>query len=259
MDAAFLMAGVCGIASLAWWFTGLQKIMSLRDMYFWQDKDILILIFWLSVVADMLVIYRIRARDYETHKIKYGKNFAKKINAAAACDDHVLAILEKTYIQARASGVSLIQPLHLFYNLVGGNGEAANMMVRLGVDHGRLFAKLSRQIDKLPKSGGVPEWSEGLKQVLIAGYKSAYEAEHAAIKPMDLLVGCYDQDKTISEILYDLEIDINKLNNAVAWSRINDKLLNNYKLYKKMARFKPSSNMDRAYTAVATPFLDHFS
>jgi ATP-dependent Clp protease ATP-binding subunit ClpA len=29
-----------------------------------------------------------------------------------------------------------------------------------------------------------------------------------------------------------------------------------YRLYKKLSRFKPSSNMDRAYTAVATPLLN---
>jgi ATP-dependent Clp protease ATP-binding subunit ClpC len=70
---------------------------------------------------------------------------------------------------------------------------------------------------------------------------------------------CLNQDKIISEILYDIEIDKDKIYNVISWFNINDKLVEGYRSYRKMARFKPGTNMDRAYTAVATPALNNFS
>jgi ATP-dependent Clp protease ATP-binding subunit ClpC len=43
------------------------------------------------------------------------------------------------------------------------------------------------------------------------------------------------------------------------WFKSNEDLRENYRIYKKMAKYKPGKNMDRAYTAVATLVLNHFS
>ena len=56
-----------------------------------------------------------------------------------------------------------------------------------------------------------------------------------------------------------MEIDRNKIYNVILWFIINEKLLENYRSYRRLARFKPSGNMDRAYTSIATPTLDHFA
>jgi len=58
--------------------------------------------------------------------------------------------------------------------------------------------------------------------------------------------------------LLDFKVDDGKVANTIAWFRISERQVQNYRLYKKLARFKPSSSMDRAYTAVATPFLNNF-
>ena len=56
-----------------------------------------------------------------------------------------------------------------------------------------------------------------------------------------------------------LEIDEDKILNAIKWFRINDEIIENYRKYRKMAKYKPGSNMDRAYTAVATEVLNQLS
>ncbi|MEA3398406.1 MAG: ATP-dependent Clp protease ATP-binding subunit, partial [Patescibacteria group bacterium] len=67
------------------------------------------------------------------------------------------------------------------------------------------------------------------------------------------------RDKYLSELLYDLEVDCDKINNVILWFIINERQVENYHIYKKMARLKPGSGMNRAYTAVATSVLGHFS
>ena len=43
------------------------------------------------------------------------------------------------------------------------------------------------------------------------------------------------------------------------WIRINEQLRERYQAFRKAASFKPTKNMNSAYTAVATPFLDSVS
>ena len=60
-------------------------------------------------------------------------------------------------------------------------------------------------------------------------------------------------------ILNDLDVDENKIKNVIAWFRVNDELTQNYRSYHQASLLKPTTNMNRSYTAVATPTLDHFS
>jgi len=64
------------------------------------------------------------------------------------------------------------------------------------------------------------------------------------------------RENILEEILYDFEIDSIKVFNVIKWFMIDQMMIENYQRYRKAARFKPSTNMDRAYTSVATPFLN---
>ena len=59
--------------------------------------------------------------------------------------------------------------------------------------------------------------------------------------------------------MHEFAVDKDKIRNIILWFIVNEQLAANYKRYRKMASFKPGSNMDRAYTSVATPVLSHFS
>jgi ATP-dependent Clp protease ATP-binding subunit ClpC len=275
LDILSIIAGLAGIAALIWWYVKLpREIMSLDEFLFWQDKNFLILIFWLSLVVDMFIIYRRRQKIYEAQKIsKYApKNKDQaapatweelkkypRVNVLAGFSDELMTALEKTYLMVGQLKHGLAAPMHLFYNLMGTSAEVSGMFARMNVAHDDLFSRLGNQLNKIQPSGMSATFSPAVRRILIQGYLEAYELGHAQVKPIDLILACYQNDKILSEILYDLAVDPDKLTNSVAWVRVNDQLVENYHKYKAMARFKPSSNMDRAYTAVATPFLDQFS
>ena len=61
------------------------------------------------------------------------------------------------------------------------------------------------------------------------------------------------------EILADSELTENKIINTITWVRTEETIRANYRAYRRLARLKPGTSMNRSYTAVATPTIDHFS
>jgi len=275
LDILSVLAGIAGVGALIWWYAKLPtEIIGLNDFFFWQDKHPLILIFWLSLVVDMFAIYRKHQKTYEAQKInKYSAKTKDqtepttweelkkypRVNVLTGFSDELLTALEKTYLMVGQLKHGVATPMHLFYNLISTSTEVSGMFVRMNVPHEALFTRLGNQLGKIQAQNVATVFSQEVRRILIQGYLEAYELGHAQVKPIDLILGSYQNDKVLSEILYDLVVDPDKLKNSVAWVRINDQLIENYHKYKAMARFKPSTNMDRAYTAVATPFLDQFS
>jgi ATP-dependent Clp protease ATP-binding subunit ClpC len=271
LDFLLIAGGIIGVAALVWWYAQVPaQITKLNELLFWRNKSPLVLIFWLSLVVDMMLVYRSRRRVYETEKIKKFKPSAEprdwaeiakrpKLNAAIGLDEALTVVLEKTYLLANQLKHRQITPLHLTYNLLTASGEVAGLFVRMNVNNDKLKEKLTNQLNKIEPGSGAPVLSLEVKQILAAAYAESYRLGQKAVGPADVLLPLWRADKLLEEIFYDLGIDEVKLVNTVAWARINDKLIYNYRLYKKMARFKPGSNMNRAYTAVATPFLDQLS
>ncbi len=271
LDFITIVCGLGGVVALVWWYAQLPtQVASVDELLFWKQHSWLILIFWLSLGVDMLIVYRWRQRAYEAKKISKFKPLAEpadwqaiskapKINAAAGLGEELTTVMEKTYLLANQLKHAQITNLHLIYNLLTVSGEVASLFVRMNVNGQKLLEKIGNQLSKIQPQPGSPFLSTEVKQTIAEAYVEAYRHGREQVNPVDCLIPLWRADKLLEEIFYDLAIDEDKLVNTVAWSRINDKLIHNYQLYKKMARFKPSTNMNRAYTAVATPFLDQFS
>ncbi|MBU2456590.1 ATP-dependent Clp protease ATP-binding subunit, partial [Patescibacteria group bacterium] len=101
--------------------------------------------------------------------------------------------------------------------------------------------------------------SSSVKQVFILAYINACKSGQAEMRSLNLILPIVKQDKNLLEILYDLEIDENKIINTIKWFEIDNILLEDYKIYQKSAKLKPGTTMDRAYTAISTPVLDSIS
>lgn len=285
-----LLGCLAGFVSLGFWLWQ-------ADIYnggnisldFWRQKHPLILIFWLSAVIDMFAVYRISEDDVfkqtvysfqkdnspeqadlpdnweELKKIK-GK---LKIDVSAGFNSNALKIIEQAFILANNSQHSQVKIIHLFFTSLRDR-EVSAVFSRLNIDGAKLISKIKNQLLELsnPASGSLlanQEWkgrtvvSLDAKKVFIEAYIGALETEQHKVKPINFLLPAMEHNIVLNEILYELEIDKNKINNVIAWFRINDKLAENYKIYKKAAGYKPASTMDKAYTALATPTLNHFA
>ena len=288
--AAYIFA-LIGLLALGWWIWSSQSgqifDFTSGDNYlelfsFWRVKHWLILIFWISVLADMFIIYRLSKEEASKQKIPVQKwkreskeikkilpnnweelkKYKNKVDVSQTFNREVLKVIENAFLLAEKSKQTQFSVTHLFFSLLRDR-EVVAFFVRLNVGGKKLIDKIKNQLlneqiqaDNLSKQ---LELSKELKEILIEAYTAAYNSGQDKVKVLNLILPCVKKDKNLAEILYDLEVNQDKINNVVEWFRANEKLIANYRIYKKMARFKPGTGMDRAYTAVATPILNHFS
>lgn len=279
--------GIIGLIALGYWLYESGEIANavmtftptaLKKLAFWQQQHWLLFIFWLSLVPDMYVLYRITRERQNDHRItppeyqsnqamtaasqsweQIKKNRRGQINAAAGLEDDSSAVLNEAFMTASRFNHPFIEPLHLFTAALFTSGEVQAVFSRLTINEKKFVEGLEHLLQSLERPGGHPMFSAESHEVLVEAYITAWDAAQEKIRPIDIIVPAYDRDPKLKELLYELEIDRVKLVNAVAWFRVNNQIIQQAALYRRMARLKPSSNMDRAYTALATPLLDSFS
>ena len=275
--AAFII-GLAGLTVLAFWVWRAGESSTAAGAFaFWRIKDKLILTFWLSVIADMFIIYRLseaEAAKRKIKKIKYGQaspdqspdNWAElkkvrgkhKIEISSGFSPAAFRALEQAFLLADRAKHGQVRPVHLFFSLLR-DVKAAAIFSRLNVDPAKLISKLKNQLLALPAGASPTELSLELKEIFLESYALAADLGQKKVEPIYFILPSLARDRNLKEILYDLGIDHDKINNVIQWFVINEQLLENYRLYRKASRFKPASAMDRAYTAVATPVLNHFA
>jgi len=271
--------GIIGLSCLAWWvWLGSNQSFSFGAFAFWRMKSLLILIFWLSVVADMFVIYRLSKEEAAKQKIikpKYDEridlasvpnNWAElkkvkakyKIDVSASFNFSATKVVEDSFILTTSARHGEVRIVHLFFNLLKDNGVAA-VFSRLNVNGPKLISKIKNQLLALDQVNTPTRLSGEVKEALIEAYLYGLNFGQKKVEAYDLILPCLTKDKNLEEILYDLDINWQKIYNVIQWFNINQRLVENYRHYHAAARFKPATAMDRAYTAVATPVLNHFA
>jgi ATP-dependent Clp protease ATP-binding subunit ClpC len=269
--------GLSGLMALGFWVYGAGQ--DLADPYafaFWREQNALIFIFWLSLLADMFVVYRMSEEERKSHKIKSLKFIDKNknikipenwddiknsksnfiIDVSGGYSPEAYKTIENAYLLAKKLDHPYVSPIHLLFSCLEDETVAA-LFSRLNADSKMLTERLKSQLMKMNQANQKTVLSKEIKRVLIQSYIDTGNLGRKKVSPMNMIIPCIDNDEIIKEILYDMEIDRNKVQNVLLWFIINERLIENYEIYKKKARFKPGTGMNRAYTAIATPILDH--
>lgn len=285
INGFFYTVFIAGLVALGFWLyqQGIVQIFETFSLFSWSKLIIwntphpFLLFFWLGVLAILFSMYRFgRFHDQGSRVIAISYDKAsqsavsltwpeiknsklKKINVAQAVDETVQTILEQAFLLAKKFSNSRLTSLHLWAVALFCSPAVATVITRLSLDEEVVRQGLGRQLNNLERGGGEPMESLEYKEILIQAYIIAATTSHEKISALDILMPAFDHNEKLAEFFYDQEVDRTKLHNVVLWLQFSEKLRDNYQRYKKMASFKPSSNMDRAYTALATPLLDHFS
>jgi len=279
-DALFFLLSAIGLISLAYWFYSASSAQSdffdPAYRFFWRIKSPYILIFWIGIYADLFIFYRLSEEKRRRAKIWYLKyderkkvhklpnnweelkKYKKRIEISTAFNYRNKLILDNAFMLAHGLKHSFVEPLHIFYASLQDD-QIASIFLRLNVDPKQLAAKVKRQIEAIRQGSSKTIFSIKTKELFIKSYLLAVDLKCEKVEPMHLLFPLIKGDRIIEEILYDFDINRNKVSNIVNWFVNDVRMLDNYQEYKKLARFKPSNNMNRAYTAIATPILDNFS
>jgi len=278
-----LVFGIGFLLLFVWSAYDKQMLEDIFTVNFWQlEGNFLPFFFWISMVAFGYFAYRLvvsnpESETVEVHEYKEGNKLIKekeeqimqtwqevfklprrkRQNIALTFSYNTRQVLEEAYHQALKNDSSTVEPVHIFYALLAST-RVSNIFIRLGIPVASLQAKVANFF-VLSKEKKPPVISEEVQQILFQSYEKAYVDHQDYVDVTELLLATVFQSQPIQELLYDLKIDKDKLSNVVEWMRIREKLRRQYKKLQKAGSHRSKYGLDRAMTAVATPYLNSFS
>ncbi|MDD5566785.1 MAG: ATP-dependent Clp protease ATP-binding subunit [Patescibacteria group bacterium] len=242
----------------------------------WETRAPEFFLFWVAVLVFEYVFFRL---SWESQKQKMIRRAPPAPSQLARVDFSVIAgipqrqwidvshFFTRESLKAIERAVNLghalkhpaVEPLHLL-SVICRHKDVQLVFARLGVTMKVLSDKVNRTLKAKNSEGrGSPPLSQGFYQLLFGAYEEAYRRRSKAVEIPDLLTAMMKTGREAQAVLYDLDIELEDLRNVVIWINIQSALRRNMSHYRSQARFKPKGNMNRAMTAVATPFLDRFS
>ncbi len=151
----------------------------------------------------------------------------------------------------------MVTTLHIFYALLSLE-KIKGIFLRLGIPVGQLQAQIGHSFEK-EKVSAEPIFSEEAAQIIFQAYENVYRSRQNYVHATEVIIATVGQSEVIQEILYDLNIDGQKLSNVVEWVRVRERLQEQYRKFRRAAAHVNKYGIDRAMTAVATPYLNRFS
>ena len=190
-------------------------------------------------------------------KIKQQKKIQRR-DLAGLFTVSAKTIIDNAFRLAVAEKSGSVSPKHLFFAMLD-KPMVGNMFIRLGVSPQTIKAKVSQLPSPDNQSAKEPELAPDTEQIIFNAFVIAAETHDSHVRESELALATVRAWPELQEVLYDLEIDSVKLDNVVAWVRIREKLRENYLSLRKASSHRDKHGIDRAMTAVATPFLNSLS
>ncbi|MBI1908196.1 ATP-dependent Clp protease ATP-binding subunit [Candidatus Uhrbacteria bacterium] len=171
-------------------------------------------------------------------------------------DEEGRALAESAYRLAKNAGHADVLPIHLFAAALSTR-PVATLFARLGLSFDGIKDPLRRRLATCV--AGRTEFGGPAHDLYARALMLALADERTHVGPLEVFTAAYGTDEFLQELLASKSITREELENALAWMRIQDDLRARYAAFRRAASLKPTGNMDRAYTAIATPFLDKVS
>ena len=231
--------------------------------------------FWFGILSLAYVWYRILRQKQtaglvERHKFNQSeapsgeikdwlaaKRSKHKLNVASTFTQEALSAIGDAFILAEKQGQDNVGATHFVIALLKYN-RISNIFMRLGVSAKTFVGRVDLLIEERGK-GAIPHVSEELKQILFKAYEEAYTGHQEYVGLPELLLCAIEESLKIRQILFELEVDERKLKNVIEWARIRERLYRQYMKLRSAASHHSKHGMDKAMTALATPYLNRFS
>ncbi len=170
--------------------------------------------------------------------------------------DEAIKTVEDAYLLAKKDENADVGPSHLFAGALGSR-PGQILFARLGLTIDTVREPLRRHLATEPK-GDTVIGERGAHVLALAGV-IAVKGGRRHLTSLDIFAAAYQSDEFFKELFDEQGIPQAELENALHWMRISEEQQERYKVFRRAAAFKPQNNMDRAMTAIATPFLDSVS
>jgi ATP-dependent Clp protease ATP-binding subunit ClpC len=259
---------------------GLLAVFVLQVIFEYQDA-VLSVDFWLTpnwsvgllclaILSGLFVIYR-RASDKrqihplteigkisapELHTIASPAAVERRFNIAHTLNDDAWMAVEEAYKLAYQAQHAQVTALHLFIGTFS-TSPVQILFARLGLSLESIKAPLRRKLGTLPT--GTTMLAAPAHSVFAQTLQLALTQHRKSISPLEIFAAAFAAEPFLAEVMLAQGIEPEELDNAIAWLRISEDLHERYLAFRRAAAYKPTKNMNRSMTAVATPFLDSVS
>jgi len=275
-QVALILFGLLGLLSLTTIVFDLRS-WSAYWSWFALENRTLLLVFWFSLLGDLYLYYSFQRIREEKEKIK-PTSFIRgrtppsswpeinslsarfRINVAEALSWEAEAIVYRAWQMAKKLNHRQVEPLHILAGSLK-DADVTLLINRLGLNWSSLKNEISGRLNELERrdKGQGIAFSLAAKKAFLTAYQLAGEKERLSVGPLELLEALFYFDGPVKEIFYQLEIGLQEIKNVCLWIDTYSKLSQKSFQFSAEARLKPKKEMNRAYTAIATPNLDAYS
>lgn len=254
---------VVGIGSIAY---ALYKISTLppiitRETLFWFPGSPYVGILWFGVLCLLFLAYRTSRHKRRPQNIppvasENGKLVHRHVWEYFTQDTQ--HAVERAVTIAHEWSSESVRVEHVFAALLEQTRIRA-MLIRLGLPIAAMQESLKKQLTDDAASAVGAGLSAETMSTLLHSYQLAIDAHLPEIDVTELLMSTIMHSSYLQTMLYDLEITLEKLDNMLAWLRIQAELERRRTRQARGGAHMSKHGIDRAMTAVATPYLNQFS
>ena len=217
---------------------------------------------FIMIILDMYLYYRLTVPNIRFQNkigILKNKDAFVKHNIADNLSQEARRIIDQAWLYAQHKKVWPVTVWHVLYILFNDK-DIRLLLARLGLGVDNLKNKIDQNLAQLAKQADPSrELTPTVKEALLNAYFHMNDRQAQTIAEIDLLFGLAASSQGVKNFFYDFDIDEQKIDNVIAWIKINTLLKQRYQRFRSKSFFKPRSNVNRAYTAMDTPTLDAFS
>ncbi|MBL7141762.1 AAA family ATPase [Patescibacteria group bacterium] len=241
------------------------------------EQKNLLLFFWFSVLFDCYLFYTIE-RSYQERKKIWPKSSRKavsspqsweqahhlskslKIDVANSFSKESIKLFQKSWALSHKLRHQQIEIIHVFAACLQIS-DVVLVINRLGLNWKALQSKVAKALIKTPatKLKRKISYSPEAQKAILKAYNLAGKRNRLALSPLEVLESLVSFEGPVKEILYDLEVGLAEIKNVCLWIDIYQELREKQHRFAGRARLKPKGPINRAYTAIATPYLDTHS
>ncbi len=235
-------------------------------LHFWTDRHAAMFAFWFGMLSVCYAWYKTQSLASERISLPHARHgvpeqssvpslsaASKKQGIFSTLSADAVELCETAFTLAKTSGHADVSALHIFAASTADR-DVRVLFARLGISVSAVVDPVRRKLATVQK-GEAMFGTSAIRIVCDAFFRAASNgAEH--VSGLDCFAAAYTADPFLQEVMFASGADQDAVVNTLAWMHIQDALHRRYLSFRKAAGFKPTGNMNRAYTAVATPFLD---
>jgi len=250
-----LLAFLGAVASIAWFSWNNLLLIDGKSWEIFFPPAEFAVFFWWGILLAGYGWYRIARERNIYKKISYTNELADKVSVDIYFTEEMWLALKQAFKYATRLGAAEVDPLHLLAGCLT-TSTGRRLFIRLGIDFKKLIGTLNTALASLARrKSGQPKMASASQSVILNAARLATERKFNQIEVTELLQILAKSESRVPEVLEELVVTPQAIENITIWFSLRRKLISDLNRVRQRAQWRPKRSLDRAYLAVATPYL----